>query len=351
MKISLKILTVGFALLAPVCFAFSDSADKGQSGGTVTLTDMLGRKVTMPKTIRRVLALHPIPTGLLAILAPQAQVAVDSFFQRAGKTRESLFTKSESLRLSKLPVVDTYFRHPSTEEILALHPDVVITMIADTNVEEEQKLTGIPYFAVAKAPTASYETSIRLIGQIVGQQKRADEVADFWAKTTQSVEARAAKASAHPRVLYTGKNGNSLSAPGRNTVFGSTLDTAGGRSVGDQLPSALASKEANTVSLEQILAWDPDVIIASGAAARNKIMSDPAWRALKAVQGRRVYAPRAYAGLDGLSAVLGMVWTQGVLLDGDDAAAEARLSSLMQTYYKLFYGHTLTAAQIAQPAE
>jgi iron complex transport system substrate-binding protein len=227
---------------------------------------------------------------------------------------------------------------------------VVITRVGDTNVDEEQQLTGIPYCAVSKAPTSSYATTIRLIGQLVGQKKRADEMADFWAKTIQSVEDRAAKAPWRPRVLYTGKNGDSLSAPGRNTVFGSTLDTAGGQSVGDQLPSAFASKEINTVTLEQILEWNPDVIIASGAAARNKIMTDPQWRTLKAVQARRVYAPRAFAGLDGLQAVLGMVWAQGVLLDGDDAAAEAHLTSVMQSYYKLFYGRTLTAAQIAQPA-
>jgi len=48
--------------------------------------------------------------------------------------------------------------------------------------------------------------------------------------------------------------------------------------------------------------------------------------------------------------VLGMVWLQGVLLEGDGAAAEAHLSSLMESYYKLFYGRTLTAAQIAEPA-
>ena len=45
-----------------------------------------------------------------------------------------------------------------------------------------------------------------------------------------------------------------------------------------------------------------------------------------------------------------MVWAQGVVLDGDDAAAEAHLTSVMQDYYKLFYGHTLTSAQIAQEA-
>lgn len=330
-------------LLTASCFAAG-----GSSGATVTITDMRGRKVTMPKTIHRVLALHPIPTGLLAIMAPQDQVSIDSFFERSLKRHESQYTTAEYQRLSHLPVTGTYFNGMSAEQILELHPDVVITMVNDANIDKEQQLTGIPFFAVSKAPTSSYETTIRLIGQIVGQQKRADEMADFWAKTVQSVVAKAAKASRHPTVMYTGQNGNITGTPGRNTVFGSTIDTAGGKNVGDQLPFAFASRESNTISIEQILMWNPDIIIASGAAARNKILTDPRWRTLNAVRAGHVYAPRAFAGLDGLQAVLGMVWVQGVLLEGDDASAEAHLTSVMQSYYKLFYGHTLTTAQIAE---
>ncbi|MBT9331515.1 ABC transporter substrate-binding protein [Paracidobacterium acidisoli] len=337
------------ALLAAVCSASSGDTNKTGTDGTVTITDMLGRKVTMPKTIHRVLALHPIPTGLLAILAPQDQVSIDSYFQRSLKTHD-LYTDDEYKRLSNLPVTGVYFTGISAEQIIELHPDVVITMVNDKNIDREQQQTGIPFFAVSKAPTSSYETTIRLVGQIVGQQKRAGEMAGFWAETVQSVENTTAKTTRHPTVLYTGKNGHTTSVPGRNTVFGSTIDTAGGQSVGDELPSAFASNESNPVSMEQVVKWNPDIIIASGAASRNTIMTDPQWHALKAVQTGHVYAPRAFAGLDGLQAVLGMVWTQGVLIEGDDAAAEARLTSLMQSYYQLFYGHTLTASQIGEPA-
>jgi iron complex transport system substrate-binding protein len=282
-------------------------------------------------------------------LAPQDEVSVDSYFQRSLKTHE-LYTDAEYERLSNLPVTGTYFNGLSIEQILELHPDVVITMLADKNIDKEQQQTGIPFFAVSKAPTSSYETTIRLVGEIVGQEKRADEMADFWAKTVRSVEDATAKATRHPTVMYTGKNGGATSTPGKNTVFGSTIDTAGGQNVGDQLPSAFASSESAAVSLEQVVNWNPDVIIASGAAAKNEIVTDPQWHALNAVEAGHVYAPRAFAGLDGLQAVLGMVWVQGVLLEGDDATAEAHLTSLMQSYYQLFYGHTLTAAQIAEPA-
>lgn len=350
MKRYVSALFTVLVLLAGACSALGGDSGNGASAGTVTITDMLGRKVTVPKTIHRVLALHPIPTGLIAIMAPEKQVSVDSYFERSLKRQGFQYTAAEYARLRNLPVTGTYFMGFSAEQILALHPDVVITMAGDANVEKEQEQTGLPFFAVSKAPTSDYAASIRLVGQIIGQEKRAGEMADFWAKTTQSVQEAAATAARHPTVMYVGKDASAVTAPGKNTVFGSTLDIAGGQSVSDELPAAFASKEANTVSMEQVLTWNPDVIIASGAAARDKIMTDPQWHVLKAVQAGRVYAPRAFAGLDGLQAVLGMVWVQGVLLQRDDAAAEAHLTSVMQTYYQLFYGHTLTAAEIAQPA-
>lgn len=329
--------------------AFGGDSKKGGSGVTIMITDLLGRQVTVPKTIHRVLALHPIPTGLLAIMAPERQVSIDSYFQRSLK-RHDLYTAAEYERLSSLPVTGVYFSGFSAEQIVELHPDVVITMASDANIDKEQEQTGIPFFAVSKAPTSNYAATIRLVGQIIGQEKRASEMAGFWTKTVQWVEDAAGKATHHPTVMYTGKDASTITTPGKNTVFGSTLDTAGGQNVSDELPAAFASKESNTVGMEQVIKWNPDVIIASGAAAKNKIMSDPQWHILKAVQSGRVYAPRAFAGLDGLQAVLGMVWVQGVLLQGDDTAAEDHLTSVMQSYYELFYGHILTAAEIAQPA-
>lgn len=252
MKRFLSTLLVALALLTVSSLAFASGSATSSAGATVTITDMLGRKVTMPKTIHRVLALHPIPTGLLAIMAPQDQVSIDSFFERSLKNHESQYTPAEFQRLSKLPVTGTYFNGLIAEQILQLHPDVVITMVNDANIDKEQQLTGIPFFAVSKAPTSSYETTIRLVGQIVGQQKRADEMADFWAKTVQSVMATTAKATHHPTVMYTGQNGNITGTPGKNTVFGSPSTPPGEKTSATnyrpRLPQERATQSASSKS-------------------------------------------------------------------------------------------------------
>jgi iron complex transport system substrate-binding protein len=313
---------------------------------------MLGRNVAMPKNIHRVLALHPIPTTLLELLAPKQIVSVDTVSARSLKSDDARFTPQQMASLKSLPVTGVYFKGFDPEELVKLRPDVVLTMTGDNNIEREQKQTGIPFFAVSKAPTASYETTIRLIGQIVGKRDHADQMAAFWAQSIASVQARTATVppQRRPKVIYTGKNGDILGIPGKSTVFGSTIETAGGNYVGDTLPVGHAAAENNPVSIEQIVTWDPDVIIAASTGTKTRIMNDSRWRTIKAVRDGRAYVPPQYGGLDGLQAVLGMVWTQGVLLRYDDANARSTVAATMQNYYNLFYGHSLTSTQIDQLA-
>lgn len=346
---------VAAAVLAAACLAGcsgSGAQATGNGSPTVTIIDMLGRNVKVPKDIHRVLALHPIPTTLLELLAPQRIVGVDTVFARSLRPDDARFTPAQMSSLTSLPVTGVYFKGFDTEQLVKLRPDVVITMTGDTNIDREQMQTGIPFFAVSKAPTASYETTIRLIGQIVGRADRADRMAAFWTHTIASVEAKTAAVATgqRPKVLYTGKNGDILGIPGKDTVFGSTIAAAGGSYVGDALPAAHARAENNPVSIEQVAAWDPDVVIVGSAATKAKILNDPRWRTISAVRDGHVYVPPRYGGLDGLQAILGMAWAQGVLLDNDSATARAAVTTTMQDYYTLFYGHPLTSAQIDQLA-
>ena len=340
---------------AVMCFTGCSGTDADAEGsGTqnVTIADMLGRKVTMPKVVHRILALHPIPTTVLELLAPQQIVSIDSVFARSLEPDDARFTAEQMSSLKSLPLTGVYFNGFNPEQLITLHPDVVITMTGDINIDREQKQTRIPFFAVSKAPTLSYETTIRLIGQIVGRTDRADHMAAFWARHVAAVQANTATVptSRRPKVMYTGRDGDIVGIPGKQTVFGSTIDTAGGRYLGDQLPAVHAEAENNPVSIEQIVTWDPDVLIVASTDAKAKITRDPRWRTVKAVRDGRVYVPPQYGGLDGLQAVLGMVWTQGVLLGNQDANARAALAAVTQNYYKLFYAHSLTSAQIDQLA-
>lgn len=348
-----RVLAVGIAAALCLAGCSGSPAEAARNASRmITITDLLGRQVTLPRDIHRILALHPIPTTLLALLAPRQIVSVDMVLARSLETNDARFTPEQMSSLKSLPLTGVYFKGFDPEQLVKLRPDVVITMTGDANIDREQKQTRIPFFAVSKVPTKSYESTIRLIGQIVDKRDRADQMAAFWSHTIASVEARTAAVpvSRRPKVMFTGKNGDILGIPGKDTVFGSSITAAGGSYVGDALPANHADTENNPVSIEQIVTWDPDVVIVASKAGKAKIMKDPRWRTIKAVRNDRVYVSPQYEGLDGLQAVLGMVWMQGVLLHHNDTNARTALAAVTRSYYKLFYGHTLTSAQIDQLA-
>lgn len=329
------------------------SAQASPASANITMTDMLNRSVTIPSHITRILALHPIPSFVLWRLAPDKQVSVDMVFQSGNLTDSAprYYSDADLEKLKKLPVTGVYFKGLDPEQVAGLKPDLVITMTGDPQIDRLQQQLSIPFFAVSKAPLDSYEETIRLLGKIVGNEADANKMADFWTQTIQEVTAEASKIpdDQRPKVLYVGKGNDILATPGKDTVFGSSIDLAGGKNLGDQL--ANPQNESNAVSPEQILEWNPDVIIAATETAKQRIMGDPAWQSLNAVKNGKVYVPSQYGGLDGIQAIMGLVWTQGILLHGNDAASQATFANKMQAFYSLFYKREITPEEIAQPAK
>ena len=102
------------------------------------------------------------------------------------------------------------------------------------------------------------------------------------------------------------------------------------------------------MSLEQLLAWNPDVILTQDRAFAARARSDPAWRALAAVRNGRVHcAPTLPFGwLDGppgVNRLIGLPWLLARL--HRDPAQERVLPATVSAFYRLFYGIELTAAQ------
>ena len=105
------------------------------------------------------------------------------------------------------------------------------------------------------------------------------------------------------------------------------------------------------VDLEQILVWDPDVIIIPSYASFSGVdlLEDPDWGALQAVRSKRVHTmPRVMGPWDTAvpDFILGVLWLSECFYPGTttDLAAEA------QVFYERFYGLTLSSEQLDQLA-
>lgn len=323
--------------------ASSDQSTPSQ----VTIKDMSGREVTIPSNVKSILALHPIPTYLLYRLAPDKVLSKDTVFASRYLTKDSVMVYSEGDRakLSQLPTTGVYFKGLSTEQLLQLNPQMIISLTKDPKLDDLSNSLKIPVIAVSKDSMADYEASMRLIGKIVGNTSEAEKLADYWHKTIDEVQGKVAQipSDKQVKVFFAGANGI-LTTPGTKTIMASIVKTAGGLDVAQGL-SGDQTNESISVSQEQVLQWNPDVIIVGTQRFKDQILANPAWATLNAVKNNKVFVQPRYASLDGITALMGLVWLEGKLYSGDQNS-EPYFTSKMQEFYTLFHNYKITPEQV-----
>lgn len=330
-----------------------DAGAVGQSAQK-TITDCAGRQVAVPAQIDKVAEIHPMAAQSLVRLAGIDKfVAVDQVFSKIylSDTATPYYTDEQRAALNALPVTAPFMKGADEEQLLSLKPDVIFTLTSDQKADQLQSDLGIPVVCVAKAPSDKAADSFRVVGQVMDNEQIGDQMADWWANTSSRIEADGAKAADgdKPTVMYVGKAGDIMAVPGKDSVYGTTIAEAGCKSVSDDLEEA--TNEAIDVTMEQMMNWNPDVIVCQTADEKDKIMSDPAWSALRAVKAGKVYVPLQYTGFDGWFSVLGSDWLNATVLHAGDASAQARLEQDMKDFYHLFYERDLTDAELAAVAQ
>lgn len=238
----------------------------------------------------------------------------------------------------------------SIETLLELKPDLILDVGSTdaTYVSAIRRLaqqTGLPCLLI-HGRLAEHPAQLREIGQLIGVTARSERLA-AWADETLARAARAQAALApdeRPRV-YFGRSADGLETGLAGSINMEVIDVAAGVNVA----AAAGRGGLARVSLEQILAWNPDVIITHNRDFVRRALSDPLWRALAAVRAGRVYcAPSTPFGwLDlppSINRLIGVRWLLARLHAGrsfaptlDDVRADTG------EFYRLFYGADPTA--------
>jgi iron complex transport system substrate-binding protein len=105
--------------------------------------------------------------------------------------------------------------------------------------------------------------------------------------------------------------------------------------------------------MEQVLLWDPDVVILSPDANYDEIFEDEVWAAVRAVQTGQVYeVPYGpYNWIDkppSVQRVLGIQWLAQLLYP---EVYQYDMTAVAQEFYKLFYDYDLTAEEAQELME
>ena len=341
MKKRMLSLVLILALLLCGCGSQS-SADAPEA--TVDFVDSTGRMVTVPAQITKIAITGPLSQVYIIPLAGDMLVGVSNAFSSDAET----YLPAYIMTAPELGQLYGGKGEMDLEALLAADPDVVID-IGETKSSTKEDLqalteqTGIPfvhiYATVDTAPVA-----YRQLGKLLGREEKSEELA-VWCENTLSeiadLMARVDADGARKGILYClGDAGVNVMAQG--SFHADTINTMGNNLavVDDVVPHG----NGNETDLEQIMLWNPEVILFDPASIYEEVGRMPGWQSVTAIRTGEYYeAPYGpYGWLSSPPAVqryLGLLWLGQVLYP---EYVEYDLQEEVTEYYKLFYECELT---------
>lgn len=253
-----------------------------------SIIDMAGRNVILSKKITRVVTLGPVPVlnSFVFAFGKQGCILNGLPLNLRHFHHEEFFAPG----LYQRPIVQGSDMSLAVEDIIALHPDVVFTMNTATASILEKCNQPVVVFARCRT-SEDVKAIMALMGNIFDEPDVAQDYTAYFDEVIEKVESKITTVpnASRPRVLFAflGR----LTQPHR--IANWWITKAGGRSVTDDRHHG----ESLTFSLEQLLAWDPEILIVGNRAEATLAYSDPRFRTLTAVRNKQVYVSPAGAML------------------------------------------------------
>ena len=313
------------------------------SARAATVTDGADRAVQVPARVERVFPAGPPAAIMLYTLAPELLLG----WPRANSPEEREFLIPDIASRPEVGRITGRGNTANLEVVLALKPDLILDVgsINTTYIslaDRLQEQTGIPY-ALLDGRFDGTPAAYRILGELIGRRDDGEAIAKHADETVKTITGRIAAVprERRPRVYYArGPRG---------------LETGLGGSINVETIELLANNVAGgtrggltTVSIEQVLLWNPDVIITIDQEFAANVHNDRAWAPVTAVRARRVHlSPKLPFGWvdfpPSVNRLIGLWWLAKILYP--DLFPED-LRALTRDFYRRYYHVALSDAQI-----
>ncbi|MFR5932149.1 MAG: ABC transporter substrate-binding protein [Oscillospiraceae bacterium] len=314
------------------------------------ITDMAGRTMTVPLEIESVFSTGPAAAIYLYTLVPDKLLGWNY----------ALNDIEKSIILEQYHDLPNFGQGDAVnyEAVIAAGPTIAlnVTSINDGSIDASDALAeqlGVPVVMVS-SDLLDAPAVYRFMGKLFGVEEQAEALAAYAEETFNAISSLDIPNEEKVRIYY-GNGEDSLETAPAGSSHGQIIDLVNAVNVADL---ELGDGSRVQISAEQLLAWDPDVIIVNGepkadmtgSAAAEAILADPLFATLKAVQNGAVYGtPNApFSWVDrppGPNRIVGMRWLSGLIYpeyldyDVDEAVRE---------FFQLFYHVELTDEQLTQ---
>jgi len=299
-------------------------------------SDAAGRHVVLPDHIGRILPAERNAEVMVFVLAPDKLAA-----QSRGLRRGGVAVLGWRPRANPAGMAETARR---------LRADLIIDAGSVTPeraafADQVTRETGIPYILLDDS-FARVPRTLRSIGAILGVDPR--HTRDLFLYAEHAIAGLRGRllirpADTRPHVYYArGADGLVTALPG--SPAGEVIDEAGAINVA----SPLGRDTEVAVRREQLLAWDPEIIIAQQRGFYEALRRNPGWRRLSAVRHNRVYLEPGspFGWIDdpsGVNRLIGLYWLSGLLYPD---ALQQDLRATTCEFYDKFYRIKLTNRQM-----
>ena len=322
-----------------------------ETAETREITDMAGRKVTVPaaENIESVFSAGPVAAIFLYMVAPDKLLGWN--YELNDVEKSIILDKYQDLPNFGMGDAVNY------EAVIAANPTIAINsgkindaMVSDCDALSES--LGIPVVAVDNELNNSAE-AFRFMGELLGVEDHAEELAQYAEQVFTDINALSDIPEEKKVSVYFGNGEDSLETAPRGSQHAQILDAINAVNVADL---ELGDGSRVQISAEQLLAWNPDVIVVngepkadkSGNSAAEDILSNPDYASLKAVQDQKVYGtPNApFSWVDrpaGPNRLIGMRWFSALIYP---EYIKCDINEEIHKFFDLFYHVDLSDEQL-----
>lgn len=328
-----------------------EQTETQETGETREITDMAGRKVTVPaaEDIESVFSTGPVAAIFMYMVAPDKLLGWN--YELNDVEKSIILEKYHDLPNFGMGDAINY------EAVIAANPTIALNCgkINDAMVSDCDTLSkslGIPVIVVDNELNNSAE-AFRFMGELLGVEDHAEELAEYSEKIFTDIASLADIPEDEKVSVYFGNGEDSLETAPRGSQHAQILDAVNVTNVADL---ELGDGSRVQISAEQLLAWNPDVIVVngepkadkSGNSAAEDILSNPDYASLKAVQDNKVYGtPNApFSWVDrpaGPNRLIGMRWLSAVVYP---EYIKCDVNEEIREFFNLFYHVDLSDEQL-----
>ena len=296
--------------------------------GTISITDIAGNQVEIPADVSRVVTVDPFSSQFIYVIGADDKLVGTCI----GPANRELVNTTQP-RLGSLPSAGCK-TNVNLEELMRLKPDLVISSIDYSTINSDIERVSIPLVQIDLEKSEELVKSYEIIGKIFGKEKEAQEFTNYYNQKMMSMQ-------------ETGQNIPDIER--KSIYFGqrSPLQTLGddyyeaeiARIIGASNAAKGLSGGDNTVTMEQVYEWDPNVIVLLpyNSASVADILADPAWQSLPAVKEKQVFRMPKYLmswELPVPESILGTLWLQSVIYP---ESVSFDIKDEIKRFYQKFY--------------